>query len=368
MKTATGGRAGPPSGEGAVAGNGEVLLGVRNLSIHYPIAIGTVRAVTDLSLDVYRGEVLGVVGESGCGKSTFGLSILNLQKSPGRIVSGEILVNGRDILALGAEGIRAVRGPKIGMIFQNPLTSLDPLMSIKDHFIETMRAHDPKIRKGQIIARAEAMLEDLGIEKRRLSEYPFQLSGGMRQRIMIGLTLILDPELLLADEPTTALDVIVEAGFTELLAKLKRKYNLTVVLVSHNLGLVAEIADRIAVMYAGRIVELATALEIFQDPRHPYTRGLMDCVPNILLDRKELVAMPGSPPDLVNDSPCCPFAPRCPKVFARCLAETPHLLADAALAGALSGAAPAPAGADPASAAPARAARAVACFLHERTN
>jgi oligopeptide/dipeptide ABC transporter ATP-binding protein len=304
---------------------GDVLLEVRNLTIHYPIAIGTLKAVTDISLDVFRGEVLGVVGESGCGKSTFGLSILNLQKPPGRIVGGSIKIDGIDILALGKEDIRSVRGPKIGMIFQNPLTSLDPLMSIKNHFIETLRAHDPKIKTDEAVRRAESMLEDLGIEKRRLTEYPHQLSGGMRQRIMIGLTLILDPKLLLADEPTTALDVIVEAGFTELLAKLKRKYNLTVILVSHNLGLVAEIADRIAVMYAGRIVELASSDDIFRDPRHPYSRGLMECIPNILLDQKDLAAMPGSPPDLVNQPDACPFAPRCPKVMDICRKQEPKL-------------------------------------------
>ena len=316
------------STEAPVAPKSETLLEIRGLSIHYPIAIGTVKAVNDIDLDVYKGEVLGIVGESGCGKSTLGLSILNLQKPPGRIVSGSIKVDGQDILALDSEGIRSVRGPKIGMIFQNPLTSLDPLMSIKDHFIETLQAHDPKIKVEAAVARAEAILEDLGIEKRRLAEYPFQLSGGMRQRIMIGLTLVLDPKLLLADEPTTALDVIVEAGFTELLAKLKRKYNLTVVLVSHNLGLVAEIADRIAVMYAGRIVELASVEGIFEDPRHPYTKGLMDCVPNILLDQKDLPAMPGSPPDLVNQKDSCPFAPRCPKVMDICRKEEPHLVYD----------------------------------------
>ncbi|HUX39494.1 MAG TPA: ABC transporter ATP-binding protein [Rectinemataceae bacterium] len=331
----------------------EVLLEIRNLSIHYPISIGTVKAVNDVSLDVFRGEVLGIVGESGCGKSTLGLSILNLQKPPGRIVAGSVRVDGVDILALEGDGIRNVRGPKIGMIFQNPLTSLDPLMSIKDHFIETLRAHEPKIKDDEALKRAETILEDLGIEKRRLSEYPFQLSGGMRQRIMIGLTLVLDPKLLLADEPTTALDVIVEAGFTELLAKLKRKYNLTVILVSHNLGLVAEIADRIAVMYAGRIVELASVGEIFQDPRHPYTKGLMDCVPNILLDQADLPAMPGSPPDLVNQKNSCPFAPRCPKVMDICLREEPKLEFDAAPAGSTGSAA---------------AGRAVACHLHKGHN
>jgi peptide/nickel transport system ATP-binding protein len=313
----------------------EAILEIRDLSIAYPISIGTVRAVEGVTLSVRKGEVLGIVGESGCGKSTLGLSILKLLKAPGRVTSGSILYRGRgrdgadggarDILAMDEKSLLDLRGRDIAMIFQNPLTSLDPLVSVEDHFIEAIKVHEPSVPRKECVARAEAILGDLGIEARRLSEYPYQLSGGMRQRIMIGLALILHPDLLLADEPTTALDVIVEAGFTELLMKLKRQYDLTVVLVSHNLGLVAEMADRIAVMYGGRIAELASAAEIFEKPLHPYTRGLMDCVPNILLDQKELTAMPGSPPDLVNPSPSCPFAPRCPKAMDVCRTSTPVL-------------------------------------------
>jgi len=299
------------------------LLEIDGLSIAYPISIGTVRAIDRLSLSVRKGEVLGIVGESGCGKSTLGLSILKLLKAPGRITGGEIRYKGRDILAMEGRELMELRGRDIAMIFQSPLTSLDPLMSVKRHFVETMRAHEPGISEGDAVAKAGDILEELGIERSRLEEYPYQLSGGMRQRIMIGLGLILRPEILLADEPTTALDVIVEAGFTELLMKLKRQYDLTVLLISHNLGLVAEIADRIAVMYGGRLVELASSDDIFEHPLHPYTRGLMDCVPNILLDQKELTAMPGSPPDLVDQKPGCPFAPRCPKVMAACHSQDP---------------------------------------------
>jgi peptide/nickel transport system ATP-binding protein len=309
----------------------EAILEIRDLSIAYPISIGTVRAVEGVTLSVRKGEVLGIVGESGCGKSTLGLAVLKLLKAPGRVTSGSILYRGRDgaeaadILAMDDKSLLDLRGRKIAMIFQNPLTSLDPLVSVEDHFIEAIKVHEPSVPRKECLARAEAILADLGIEARRLSEYPYQLSGGMRQRIMIGLALILHPDLLLADEPTTALDVIVEAGFTELLMKLKRQYDLTVVLVSHNLGLVAEMADRIAVMYGGRIAELASANDIFEAPMHPYTRGLMDCVPNILLDQKELVAMPGSPPDLVNETPSCPFAPRCPKAMDICRSSVPAL-------------------------------------------
>lgn len=302
------------------------ILEIDGLSIAYPISIGTVRAVDRVSLNVYKGEVLGIVGESGCGKSTLGLSILKLLKAPGRITGGEIRFKGRDILAMDERELLDLRGRDVAMIFQSPLTSLDPLMSIKNHFIETMRAHEPKISEKDATERAGEILVDLGIDRSRLDEYPYQLSGGMRQRIMIGLGLILHPEILLADEPTTALDVIVEAGFTELLMKLKRQYDLTVMLISHNLGLVAEIADRIAVMYGGRLVELASVEDIFMKPLHPYTKGLIDCVPNILLDQKELVAMPGSPPSLVNQQPGCPFAPRCPMVRSVCRSKDPSLI------------------------------------------
>jgi peptide/nickel transport system ATP-binding protein len=307
------------------------LLEIDDLSIAYPISIGTVRAVDRVSLKIRKGEVLGIVGESGCGKSTLGLSILKLLKAPGRITSGEIRFKGRDgvarnILAMSERELLELRGRGIAMIFQSPLTSLDPLMSVKRHFIETMRAHESGVSEKEAVERAGDILVDLGIDRSRLEEYPYQLSGGMRQRIMIGLALILRPEILLADEPTTALDVIVEAGFTELLMKLKRQYDLTVLLISHNLGLVAEIADRIAVMYGGRIVELASVEEIFEEPLHPYTRGLMDCVPNILLDQKELKAMPGSPPSLVDQGPGCPFAPRCPKAMDVCRSKDPVLV------------------------------------------
>jgi peptide/nickel transport system ATP-binding protein len=304
----------------------QTILEIRNLSIAYPISIGTVRAVENVSFTVEKGEVLGIVGESGCGKSTMGLSILKLMKPPGRITKGEILINGDDILRMDEKALLELRGRDIAMIFQNPLTSLDPLMSIEDHFLETIRAHEPATRKEEAAAKAEAILESLGIEKRRLREYPFQLSGGMRQRIMIGLALILHPKVLIADEPTTSLDVIVEAGFTELLMKLQKLYDLTVILISHNLGLVAEMADRIAVMYGGRIVELASSKRIFAEPLHPYTRGLLDCIPNINEDEKKLRAMPGSPPGLVNPPEGCCFMPRCPKAMPICRQKTPKLV------------------------------------------
>jgi peptide/nickel transport system ATP-binding protein len=301
----------------------KTILEVQNLSIAYPISIGVVRAVQDVSFTLADGEALGLVGESGCGKSTLGLSILKLQRPPGRITGGKILYRGTDILTMSERSLLAMRGQNIAMIFQNPLTSLNPLFTIERHFLETIHFHDPGMSRHKALAGVEKMLTTLGIETKRLKEYPHQLSGGMRQRIMIGLALIMNPDILIADEPTTSLDVIVEAGFTELLSALRTMYKLSIILITHNLGLVAEIADRIAVMYAGRIMEITTTEEIFAHPLHPYTQGLIDCVPNILLDQKELVTMPGSPPDLVESSPGCPFAPRCPKVMPVCRQRTP---------------------------------------------
>jgi peptide/nickel transport system ATP-binding protein len=304
----------------------QTILEVRNLAIAYPISIGVVRAVEGVSFTLADGEALGLVGESGCGKSTLGLSILKLLRPPGRVTEGKIIYRGVDILSMNDKALLKMRGQNISMIFQNPLTSLNPLFTVEKHFLETIHFHDPAMPREKALAAVGKMLETLGIEGKRLKEYPHQLSGGMRQRIMIGLALIMNPDILIADEPTTSLDVIVEAGFTDLLAALRRMYKLSIILITHNLGLVAEIADRIAVMYAGKIMEIASTEDIFARPLHPYTQGLIDCVPNILLDQKELVTMPGSPPDLVEPPRGCRFAPRCPRVMQVCGEKTPALL------------------------------------------
>ena len=303
-----------------------MILEMRNVSIAYPISIGVVRAVEDVSLTLADDEALGLVGESGCGKSTLGLSILKLLRTPGRVTSGEIAYRGTDILSMDERSLLRLRGQNISMIFQNPLTSLNPLFTVEKHFLETIHYHDPSMPREKALAGVEKLLENLGIEKKRLREYPHQLSGGMRQRIMIGLALIMNPDILIADEPTTSLDVIVEAGFTDLLAVLRKLYKLSIILITHNLGLVAEIADRIAVMYAGKIMELAATDDIFARPLHPYTQGLINCVPNILLDQKDLVTMPGSPPDLVDPPAGCRFSPRCPKVMPICRERAPTFL------------------------------------------
>jgi peptide/nickel transport system ATP-binding protein len=301
------------------------ILDVQHLSIAYPISLGVVRAVEDVSFTLADGEALGLVGESGCGKSTLGLSILKLQRPPGRVTGGQVLYRGTDILCMDNRELLRLRGQCISMVFQNPLTSLNPLFTVQRHFLETIHFHDPSMQKHAALEAVEKLLATLGIEKKRLKEYPHQLSGGMRQRVMIGLALIMNPDILIADEPTTSLDVIVEAGFTELLASLRKLYKLSIILITHNLGLVAEIADRIAVMYAGRLMEVASTEDIFARPMHPYTQGLIACVPNVQADQKELVTMPGSPPDLVAPPEGCRFAPRCPKVMPICRQRTPSL-------------------------------------------
>lgn len=302
------------------------ILEIENLTVHFPINIGTVQAVDAVSWELKQGEVMGLVGESGCGKSTLGFSILRLLRPPGKIVNGRILYHSQDIVQMNAKELLALRGSKIAMIFQDPLTSLNPLFRIDQHFTETLFTHEKGLKKKEAFHRAERMLESLGISPERLLEYPHQLSGGMRQRIMIGLGLILDPDLLIADEPTTALDVIVEAQFLDLLVDLRKQYDLTIILITHNLGNVAQLADRITVMYGGNLAEVAEADAIFENPLHPYTQGLLASIPNIKLDQPKLKTMPGSPPDLVNPPPGCVFHPRCPHVMVICKAKKPETM------------------------------------------
>jgi len=299
------------------------ILQIENLSVHFPINIGTVRAVEGVNLQLEQGEVMGLVGESGCGKSTLGFSILRLLRPPGRIVDGRILYHGQDIVRMRESEILALRGNKIAMIFQDPLTSLNPLFRVCDQFTETILTHEKNLSKKEAVRRAERMLESLGIPPDRLYEYPHQMSGGMRQRIMIGMGLILNPDLLIADEPTTSLDVIVEAQFLDLLNELRDQFNLTILLITHNLGVVAQLADRITVMYGGTIVEMGTADAIFENALHPYSQGLLTSIPNIRLDQEELRTMPGSPPDLVDAPPGCVFQPRCPQAMEICRNNRP---------------------------------------------
>jgi peptide/nickel transport system ATP-binding protein len=299
------------------------ILEIEHLTVHFPIYIGTVRAVEDVTLEIKQGEVMGLVGESGCGKSTLGFSILRLLRPPGLIAGGQIRYHGNDIVKMNKQELLAMRGKRIAMIFQDPLTSLNPLFRVGDQFVETIQTHEDGVSNKEALERAADMLKRLGIAPDRLYEYPHQMSGGMRQRIMIGIALVLNPDLLLADEPTTSLDVIVEAQFLDLLNELREQFNLTILLISHNIGIVAQMADRVTVMYGGRLAETGKAEALFADPRHPYTQGLLASIPNIKLDQPKLHSMPGAPPDLVEPPSGCVFHPRCPYVMDKCRGEIP---------------------------------------------
>jgi oligopeptide/dipeptide ABC transporter ATP-binding protein len=295
----------------------DVLVSIRDLDVHYYTRMGVVKALDSVSLDIERGQLMGLVGESGCGKSTLGFSLLRLIPSPGRIVGGSILFDGEELLDKNEEYMRHVRGKRISMVFQDPLTSLNPLQRIGDHLVETITTHEA-VSGEDAWKRAEELVDRLGISPSRLNDYPHQFSGGMRQRIMMSLALALDSDLIIADEPTTSMDVIVEAQILDLLKELKAAYNLTLMLITHNMGIVAELVDRVAVMYAAKIVEIANAGDLFSEPLHPYTQGLLKSVPNIKLLDQEFEIMKGSPPDLIDPPTGCRFHPRCPHAMDIC--------------------------------------------------
>ncbi|HZV96043.1 MAG TPA: ABC transporter ATP-binding protein [Candidatus Nitrosocosmicus sp.] len=304
------------------------LLDVRNLQTQFTTSGGVVRAVDGVSWDVRAGETVALVGESGCGKSVSALSVMRLVSAPaGRIVGGEIHFKGRDLLTLSEEEMRKTRGREIGMIFQEPMTSLNPVLTIGRQLTEPMEIH-LGMTPAQARARAGEILGLVGIAdaERRLRQYPHQFSGGMRQRIMIAMALSCNPALILADEPTTALDVTIQAQILELLRSLSRKLGAAMLIITHNLGVVARYADRVNVMYAGRIVERGTARELYANPRHPYTLGLLRSVPRLDEPRRaKLDPIPGQPPDLTRLPPGCSFAPRCSFVVDRCRVERPEL-------------------------------------------
>jgi len=302
-----------------------VLLEIKNLSVEYPTHFGVVQAVGNVDLTVRRGEALGLVGESGCGKSTLGFALLQLLRPPGRIAGGEIWFNGENLTAKSESEMRKIRGKHIAMIFQDPMTSLDPLYSVAQQLIEAIQTHEPEVSHKQAMERIVRLFERFGIAEDRLHDYPHQLSGGMRQRVMIGLALALNADLIIADEPTTSLDVIVEAQIMGLLKELREDFNLTLILITHNMGIVADLADRVAVMYAGRLVEVAPVLELYEEAKHPYTQGLLRSIPNISLAESKLEIMAGSPPDLIRPPTGCRFHPRCPFVMPVCSVEEPRM-------------------------------------------
>ena len=302
------------------------LLAVDRLRVEFPTRHGTLTAVHDVSFAIAPGEVLGVVGESGAGKSVTGAAVIGLIDPPGRIAGGEIRLAGRRIDHLRYDALRRIRGREIGAVFQDPLTSLDPLYTIGAQLTETIRTHLP-LRANEARARAIALLDEVGIPGAagRLDQYPHQFSGGMRQRVVIALALAANPKLIIADEPTTALDVSIQAQIILLLKRLCRDHGTAVMLITHDMGVIAETADRVAVMYAGRIVEIGPVADVIHRPRHPYTVGLMGSIPSITSNRERLAQIEGAMPRLAEIPDGCAFHPRCPQAFDRCRRERPHL-------------------------------------------
>jgi peptide/nickel transport system ATP-binding protein len=303
----------------------EPILSVRNLRVEFPSRKGVLVAVDNISFDIAPGEVLGVVGESGAGKSVTGAAIIGLIEPPGRIAGGEIRLRGQRIDNLPHERMRKIRGRRIGMVFQDPLTSLNPLFRIGDQIVETIRTHSSA---SEVAARERAirLLTEVGIPgaEARIHAYPHQFSGGMRQRVVLALALAAEPELIIADEPTTALDVSIQAQVIQLLKRLCRERGTAVMLITHDMGVIAETADRVAVMYAGRIVEIGPTRDIVKTPRHPYTQGLMGSIPTLDAQTDRLTQIPGAMPGLDAIPRGCAFNPRCPHAFDRCRSERPE--------------------------------------------
>ena len=303
------------------------LLEVKNLVVEFPNRRGTLRALDDISFSIAPGEILGVVGESGAGKSLTGAAIIGLLEPPGRVAGGQILLEGRRIDNLPAQQMRPIRGRQIGAIFQDPLTSLNPLYSIGRQLVETIRTHLP-MSAGAARQRAIELLRDTGIPaaEQRIDHYPHQFSGGMRQRVVIALALAAEPRLIVADEPTTALDVSIQAQIIGLLKRVCRERGAAVMLITHDMGVIAETCDRVAVMYAGRIAEIGPVREVIHRPAHPYTAGLMASIPDMEQEREQLEQIDGAMPRLNAIPRGCAFHPRCPRAFDRCRAERPELM------------------------------------------
>jgi peptide/nickel transport system ATP-binding protein len=303
------------------------LLKVENLIVEFPHRRGTLRALDDISCEIAPGEVLGVVGESGAGKSLTGAAIIGLLEPPGRIVSGQVMLEGQRIDKLPQEQMRHIRGRKIGAIFQDPLTSLNPLYTVGRQLVETIQAHLP-VKAEEARRRAISLLEDTGIPaaRERIDHFPHQFSGGMRQRVVIALALAAEPKLVIADEPTTALDVSIQAQIIALLKRVCRERGAAVMLITHDMGVIAETSDRVAVMYAGRIAEIGPVHEVINQPAHPYSMGLMAAIPDITVDRERLHQIDGAMPRLNAIPTGCAYNPRCPRAFERCRIERPDLL------------------------------------------
>lgn len=303
----------------------EKLIDVNNLKTYFYTEQGVSKAVDGVDFEIYPGETLGLVGESGCGKSVTSLSIMGLiPNPPGKIVDGEILFNGKDLTKLSYEELRQIRGNDISMIFQEPMTSLNPVFTVGDQISEAILIHED-VTKEEAMDRAVEMLRKVGIPlpEQRVNEYPHQLSGGMRQRVMIAMALACNPKLLIADEPTTALDVTIQAQILDLINELKEKYQMSIMMITHDLGVIAEISDRVAVMYAGKIVEYTDVKTLFEDPKHPYTWGLINSIPKMNEEVERLVTIPGIVPSPYDLPTGCSYNTRCPLADEKCRSEEP---------------------------------------------
>ncbi|MCB9946349.1 MAG: ABC transporter ATP-binding protein [Rhodospirillaceae bacterium] len=310
-----------------MAADARPLLAIEGFSLGFNTDAGPVTVVDDMSLAIGRGETVGLVGESGCGKSVTAMSVMRLLPSPpARVLGGHIRFDGTDLLTLSANAMRTVRGNRIGMVFQEPMTSLNPVYTIGFQLAEVLRLHRPVTRR-QAMARAAELLGHVGIgaAERRLAQYPHELSGGLRQRVMFAMAIACEPALLIADEPTTALDVTIQAQILDLMRGLRAELGMAVLLITHDLGVVAEFCDRVVVMYAGRLVEAADVRALYRAPRHPYTRGLLDSMPARAAGRGRLPTIPGTVPAPGGRGAGCSFAERCPRALGRCRTETPRL-------------------------------------------
>jgi peptide/nickel transport system ATP-binding protein len=299
------------------------LLDVQDLKTHYSTLRGSVKAVDGVSFQVNKGESLGLAGESGCGKTTIALSLLRILPSGGEIVGGKILFGKEDLVKLEEKQMRKMRWKEISIVFQGAMNALNPLFKVGDQIAEAIRTHEPKVKKKEAWKRTEELLETVGIEPSRATNYPHEFSGGMRQRALIAMALACNPDLIIADEPGTALDVIVQAQVLKLMGELKNRLNLSMIMITHDLSIISETCEKVAIMYAGKIVEQGDIVTIFKEPLHPYTQGLIGAFPNIKAAKRRMVSMHGSPPDLLEPPTGCRFHPRCSHVMDICKKEDP---------------------------------------------